>query len=481
MITKLAGGRVYDPLNGIDGEVRDLWIEDGRIVRTAGGRPGRRGDRPCRPGRHARRHRPAQPHRRRQGQHRADDAARGAPRPSSSTATAPAAAAAATTARRPSPPATPMPAWATPWRSSRRCCRSMPARRIRRWPTCRSWTKAPTSCSATTICSCGWSRTAPARTRSATMSPGRCTRRRRWRSRSSIPAASAPSSSTAAGSTSTRRARTTASRPRTILTTLADALTALGVPHPIHVHGCNLGVPGGDATTLATIAGMEGRPIHLTHLQFHSYGNEGKAQLLQRGRGHRRAGQQQPQRLGRCRPGDVRPDRDGVRRHDEPGAQFALRLAQEVGGDGHRVRGRLRRAAVPVPRPEPGQRAAMVHRARAVPADRGPVAHLPHHRPPQRRPLHHLPAPHPPADGQELSAGHAGHHPSRCAQALQPRRHRPRIHACRRSRSSPAPVPPGSSAFTTGTAISARVRWPTSPSTRTIPTASACSRTRSSS
>ena len=48
------------------------------------------------------------------------------------------------------------------------------------------------------------------------------------------------------------------------------------MPHPIHVHGCNLGVPGGDATTLATIAGMEGRPIHLTHLQFHSYGKEGK-------------------------------------------------------------------------------------------------------------------------------------------------------------------------------------------------------------
>jgi formylmethanofuran dehydrogenase subunit A len=65
--------------------------------------------------------------------------------------------------------------------------------------------------------------------------------------------------------------------PRTILTTLAEAVTALGVPHPIHVHGCNLGVPGSDATTLATIAGMEGRRIHLTHLQFHSYGNEGKA------------------------------------------------------------------------------------------------------------------------------------------------------------------------------------------------------------
>ena len=30
MLVKLAGGRVYDPINGVDGEVRDLWIEDGR-------------------------------------------------------------------------------------------------------------------------------------------------------------------------------------------------------------------------------------------------------------------------------------------------------------------------------------------------------------------------------------------------------------------------------------------------------------------
>jgi formylmethanofuran dehydrogenase subunit A len=64
--------------------------------------------------------------------------------------------------------------------------------------------------------------------------------------------------------------------PRRILTTLGDALEALGVPHPIHVHGCNLGVAGNEATTLATIAGMEGRRIHLTHLQFHSYGTEGR-------------------------------------------------------------------------------------------------------------------------------------------------------------------------------------------------------------
>lgn len=63
--------------------------------------------------------------------------------------------------------------------------------------------------------------------------------------------------------------------PRKVLTTLIRAVTELGVPHPIHLHGCNLGVPGNDETTLATIAATEGRRLHLTHLQFHSYGTEG--------------------------------------------------------------------------------------------------------------------------------------------------------------------------------------------------------------
>ncbi|MHC5542875.1 amidohydrolase family protein, partial [Singulisphaera rosea] len=29
---RIAGGRVVDPANGIDDEVRDLWIEDGRVI-----------------------------------------------------------------------------------------------------------------------------------------------------------------------------------------------------------------------------------------------------------------------------------------------------------------------------------------------------------------------------------------------------------------------------------------------------------------
>lgn len=63
--------------------------------------------------------------------------------------------------------------------------------------------------------------------------------------------------------------------PRQILKTLARAVNDLGVSHPLHVHGCNLGVPGNVDTTLNTITGIEGLPLHLTHIQFHSFDTEG--------------------------------------------------------------------------------------------------------------------------------------------------------------------------------------------------------------
>ncbi|MCC7410693.1 MAG: formylmethanofuran dehydrogenase subunit A [Gammaproteobacteria bacterium] len=63
--------------------------------------------------------------------------------------------------------------------------------------------------------------------------------------------------------------------PRQVLQSLARAVYELGVQHPLHVHGCNLGVPGNVETTLSTIAGAEGLPMHLTHVQFHAYGTEG--------------------------------------------------------------------------------------------------------------------------------------------------------------------------------------------------------------
>ena len=41
---RIAGGRVVDPANGIDDEVRDLWIVDGRVV-AAPDDPGAKADR----------------------------------------------------------------------------------------------------------------------------------------------------------------------------------------------------------------------------------------------------------------------------------------------------------------------------------------------------------------------------------------------------------------------------------------------------
>jgi formylmethanofuran dehydrogenase subunit A len=63
--------------------------------------------------------------------------------------------------------------------------------------------------------------------------------------------------------------------PRQVLQTLARALRELGVPHPLHVHGSNLGVAGNIESTLQTIQALEGLPAHLTHIQFHAYGREG--------------------------------------------------------------------------------------------------------------------------------------------------------------------------------------------------------------
>ncbi|KAA5547156.1 formylmethanofuran dehydrogenase subunit A [Roseiconus nitratireducens] len=63
--------------------------------------------------------------------------------------------------------------------------------------------------------------------------------------------------------------------PAQIIRVLARATHEIGLVHPLHVHCSNLGVPGNIASTLATIEAADGLPIHLTHVQFHCYGNEG--------------------------------------------------------------------------------------------------------------------------------------------------------------------------------------------------------------
>ncbi len=63
---------------------------------------------------------------------------------------------------------------------------------------------------------------------------------------------------------------------RKIVESLQQALTDLKVPHPLHLHTNNLGVPGNVTTALATIEAARGLPLHLAHLQFYGYGSEGE-------------------------------------------------------------------------------------------------------------------------------------------------------------------------------------------------------------
>lgn len=63
--------------------------------------------------------------------------------------------------------------------------------------------------------------------------------------------------------------------PRDILKSLSTAVNQLGIAKPLHVHCNNLGTPGNFQTTLDTMGASEGVPMHLTHIQFHSYGTEG--------------------------------------------------------------------------------------------------------------------------------------------------------------------------------------------------------------
>jgi formylmethanofuran dehydrogenase subunit A len=59
--------------------------------------------------------------------------------------------------------------------------------------------------------------------------------------------------------------------PRQILQSVAQAANALKLPHPVHVHCNNLGLPGNWSTTLETMKTLDGYRAHLTHIQFHSY------------------------------------------------------------------------------------------------------------------------------------------------------------------------------------------------------------------
>jgi formylmethanofuran dehydrogenase subunit A len=62
--------------------------------------------------------------------------------------------------------------------------------------------------------------------------------------------------------------------PRAILVELARAADELALPHPLHVHGLRLGIPGCAAATLELLQALDGHRLHLAHVQFLSYDGE---------------------------------------------------------------------------------------------------------------------------------------------------------------------------------------------------------------
>lgn len=69
--------------------------------------------------------------------------------------------------------------------------------------------------------------------------------------------------------------------PREIICGLSKVNKMLNLPHTIHLHTNNLGLPGNYATTLDTMRALEsipydGKPVaHITHLQFSSFAGDG--------------------------------------------------------------------------------------------------------------------------------------------------------------------------------------------------------------
>ena len=62
--------------------------------------------------------------------------------------------------------------------------------------------------------------------------------------------------------------------PRQIIRSVAFAVHEMRLPHSVHIHCNNLGLPGNWTTTLDTMKALEGHRGHMAHIQFHSYGGD---------------------------------------------------------------------------------------------------------------------------------------------------------------------------------------------------------------
>ena len=227
--------------------------------------------------------------------------------------------------------------------------------------------------------------------------------------------------------------------PRRVIETIATAVHELGLPHPVHVHCNNLGVAGNWRTTLDTLQHARRPPRAPRACAVPRLRRARRRAAALGGAGARRVPRLAPGAERRRRPGDVR------RRDDDDRRRAGLRRAardhpRPLGQRRHRGRDRLRDRAVHLPRAQLRPRAAVGHRPGAVPARPRPVAARAVDRPPERRLVPELPAPDPPADGPRVpqradrprqQEGHAAHGAARRPRSrVHPRGDRDH-HACR--------------------------------------------------
>lgn len=62
--------------------------------------------------------------------------------------------------------------------------------------------------------------------------------------------------------------------PGNIVSQLARICNDLDLPHPMHLHCNNLGAPGNISTTMETLEHLDGQRTHIAHSQFHAYGGD---------------------------------------------------------------------------------------------------------------------------------------------------------------------------------------------------------------
>ncbi len=62
--------------------------------------------------------------------------------------------------------------------------------------------------------------------------------------------------------------------PRQVIKAFIEVVSEIGLPHPPHIHCNNLGQSGNYKTTLETMRTAGDKRAHIAHIQFHSYGGE---------------------------------------------------------------------------------------------------------------------------------------------------------------------------------------------------------------